>query len=286
MTLDEARSHIGRTVIYQSGTGEAEEYLITDVATYYVFARSRSGFRFKAMRPENLTLLDEPEPQEPGDLMAASQASLNEIVAEIIRGAPGGARNRIRWVLQTLRTHTWAAGFAFEGVLPKESPYLQKDLRELAVGATRVLESQKRADASLAKWENKRLERLGSRDAEALARRPDLKVDQVALVYLITHATYGAAKIGVSDIAGSRLAQHRRQGWQLVAAFQVPATAAVAIETDVLRWWRGPLGLPPFLDRGQMPQGGWTETAATSSIDLTATVRRICNLALTPSGGR
>ena len=46
------------------------------------------------------------------------------------------------------------------------------------------------------------------------------------------------------------------------------------------RWWRGTLGLPPCLGREQMPQGGWTETVATGSIDLPTTVTRICNQAM------
>ena len=77
-----------------------------------------------------------------------------------------------------------------------------------------------------------------------------------------------------------RLAQHRREGWQLLAAFQVTAKAAIAIETDILRWWRAELALPSYLKRDQMPQGGWTETVAAGRVDLAATVTRICNLAV------
>ena len=39
--------------------------------------------------------------------------------------------------------------------------------------------------------------------------------------------------------------------------FRVTAESAVAIETDILKWWGG-LGLPSYLARAQMPQGGWT----------------------------
>ena len=117
-------------------------------------------------------------------------------------------------------------------------------------------------------------------EAEALARRPGFRADEAALVYLVTHDAYGAAKVGVTDASGSRLAQHRREGWQILAAFQVTAKAAIAIETGILRWWRGELGLPSFLRRDQMPQGGWTETVAAGQVDLAATVTRICNLAV------
>ena len=116
---------------------------------------------------------------------------------------------------------------------------------------------------------------------DAAAAREGLPMTSTsALVYLITHAGYGAAKVGVSDPLGSRIAEHRRAGWELVASFKVAASAACAIEADILRWWRGELGLPPHLGRDQMPQGGWTETVATGSVDLAATVTRICNLAM------
>jgi hypothetical protein len=78
---------------------------------------------------------------------------------------------------------------------------------------------------------------------------------EAALIYLITHAGYGAAKVGIGDMAGSRLAQHRREGWQILAAFQVAAKAAVAIEHKVLRRWRHDLGLPSYLKHEQMPPG-------------------------------
>jgi hypothetical protein len=86
-----------------------------------------------------------------------------------------------------------------------------------------------------------------------------------------------------------RLAQHRREGWQILAVFQVSAKSAAAIETDVLKWWRGALGLPSYLTRDHMPQGGWTETVAAGRVNLAATVTRICNLAVAsppPNGAR
>ena len=64
------------------------------------------------------------------------------------------------------------------------------------------------------------------------------------LIYLIKHDGYGAAKVGIGDMAGSRLAQHRREGWQLLAAFQVAAKAG--------------------------------------RVDLAATVVHVCELALSP----
>lgn len=284
MTLDEARSLIGCGVVYRNDAGEAEAAVITCVLRPLVSVRCRGDNRLRSTRPENLTL---PGGQGAGaheslaacDPMAASQAALNEIVAGMIRSAPGDCK-RITMAVEALRRHNWAAGFGFEGVPPEHSGYLREHIGGLAVSATLVLESQKRADAALARLEAKRLERDLPHEAAALMRQ--LKADAPALVYVVTHAALGAAKIGVSDAAGSRIAQHRRAGWQLLAAFQVAADAACAIEDDVLQWWRHDLGLPPFLNRGQMPQGGWTETVVAGAVDLAATVAHVCELALLP----
>jgi hypothetical protein len=57
---------------------------------------------------------------------------------------------------------------------------------------------------------------------------------------------------------------------------------ACVIEDDVLRCWRHELGLPSYLRRDQMPQGGWTETVAAGRVDLAATVAHVCELVLSP----
>lgn len=220
------------------------------------------------------TLPQPAERQLEARAVAASQARLNEIVAEIIKTAPRDPK-LIKQVLHALSMHNWAAGFGFEGELIRDARF-----SDWAVQATQALESRKRADAALARWESKTLEHVMPPDAAALTCR--LKADAPALVYVIVHAALATAKIGVSDAAGSRIAEHRRAGWQLIAAFHVAAYAACAIEDDVLRWWRRNLRLPPYLKREQMPQGGWTETVALDSIDLAATVGHVCELALSP----
>jgi hypothetical protein len=82
--------------------------------------------------------------------LAASQASLNEIVAGMIRGM-SGYRERIGWALKALREHTWAAGFAFEGVPPKDDEWARAHPGEMAILATRVLEAAKEADTARAR---------------------------------------------------------------------------------------------------------------------------------------
>lgn len=204
--------------------------------------------------------------------LAGSQASLNEIVASVIIDWPAG-QYQIERVITALQAHNQASGFPFHGIEPSMdgSHYV-----DVAVYSVRAMVSMKKYRARRAQLEAHRLGH--SLSGDAVSRRV-FKEDEPAFVYLITHAAYGAAKVGIAKASGDRLAQHRRTGWQILAIFQVTAKTAVAIEADILRWWRGELGLPSHLTHSQMPQGGWTETVAMSKVGLAATMTRICNLA-------
>jgi hypothetical protein len=110
-------------------------------------------------------------------------------------------------------------------------------------------------------------------------RDSGFKSGEAATVYLITHSGYGAAKIGITDAEGSRLRKHSQRGWQILTVARVEGELALAIEKDILDWWRADLALPPHLGRQDIPHGGWTETVDATEIDLAATIRRIQNLA-------
>jgi hypothetical protein len=99
------------------------------------------------------------------------------------------------------------------------------------VNAVQSMDVMSRRDAKRARLEADQLQRRAPDGAAPLS-----KADGAALVYLIIHAKLAAAKIGIADTSGLRLAQHRREGWQILAVFQVSAKSAVAIETDVLKW--------------------------------------------------
>jgi hypothetical protein len=88
--LTRPRSHIGSGVLYCTATAEAQHAEIVRVTGSFVFVRCGSDNRINPAVPENLTLLagrgtEAGESLTAGDLVAASQASLNEIVAAIIR---------------------------------------------------------------------------------------------------------------------------------------------------------------------------------------------------------
>ena len=109
-------------------------------------------------------------------------------------------------------------------------------------------------------------------------RNSGFKSGEDAIVYLITHPGYSSAKIGITDAMGSRLKKHRQRGWQVLTTVGVPGELALAIEKEILDWWRAELALPIHLGKREMPHGGWTETVDSTEIDLAATTQRIQNL--------
>jgi hypothetical protein len=119
------------------------------------------------------------------------------------------------------------------------------------------------------------IQRRISDGCRSCARSGGFRAFEDAMVYLMTHAGHGATKVGITNRAGRRVKLHQRYGWQVVTTVWVPGEVALRIEADVLNWWRLELGLPIYLGRNEMPQGGWTETVDSSEIDLAITIRRV-----------
>ena len=90
-----------------------------------------------------------------------------------------------------------------------------------------------------------------------------------AILYLITHEEYRAHKIGIMGQRTGRLMEHRRQGWTIFKAIDVPCYIdAYRAEQAVLRRLWNERQLLPCLTEEAMPQGGWTETVAAEDIGL------------------
>jgi hypothetical protein len=216
MTIEEARGRTGQSVLYSDGSAAAEEAVIVDVLRSCIFVRCRRGDRFIAARPEDLALPAEHgaaarEALPDGDL-AASQARLNEIVAEIIIKASEDPA-LIKRAVDALEAHNFASGFPFHGGSgPRPRGISDGLLDEIAVRSVRLIESWTEREAARARA-------MASTHESVAAHKTITLVDQgrpdgTALVYLIAHAGYGAVKVGIADMAGSRLAEHRREGWQ------------------------------------------------------------------------
>jgi hypothetical protein len=86
-----------------------------------------------------------------------------------------------------------------------------------------------------------------------------IKADDDALIYLITHSSLGAAKIGIAKSGGKRLAQHIRNGWTVDQNLPLVGRDARAVERAVLGVWTK-LKLPYGASADDMPQAGYTET--------------------------
>jgi hypothetical protein len=269
MTMREAVELAGCTVL----CGGEEVVIVRRFNDTWVEVASPRFDRYRKVEPGKLEPLPAGEARPRIDMVASSQAVLNEFVSDAVITA-GWDRMQTEAALSALCELNWAAGFGFEGDYPRNGSPCGEHA-EKAVSHVRKLEIWRASELSQAK-----------REASSPGERPLGWPGGTALVYLVTHARLEAAKVGISDPAGARIAQHRRAGWQLAAAFLVAGGAATAIEDDVLGWWRTGLGLPSYLSRDQMPQGGWTETVATARIDLAATVARLCELVLRPPGSR
>jgi len=86
-----------------------------------------------------------------------------------------------------------------------------------------------------------------------------------AILYILYHKEYNAIKIGISDITGKRFRQHRTKGWELVIGWYFQNRGeARRIESIVLQTLRDKYG--HFLNKGNMPYGGYTETFSANRI--------------------
>jgi hypothetical protein len=96
-----------------------------------------------------------------------------------------------------------------------------------------------------------------------------IKSDDEALLYLMTHADYNAAKIGIAKVGSKRIAHHEGVGWSLASTTTLRGREARFIEDAVLACWKAlnlPYGVPPT----HMPYAGYTETVSLALRSLDA----------------
>jgi hypothetical protein len=122
----------------------------------------------------------------------------------------GEAFNELRYVdraLTALTNHNLAAGFGaeFAGEKPPDDLDGRERCARAAVDAVQSMDVMSRWDAKRAQREADQLQRWAPDGAVPLS-----KADGAALVYLIIHAKLAAAKVGIADTSGLRLAQHRQ----------------------------------------------------------------------------
>ena len=89
-----------------------------------------------------------------------------------------------------------------------------------------------------------------------------------ATFYLIAHSEFRAMKIGISGDGKSRLSDHERRGWHILATLKIEnGEKALKLEQSMKRWLRQEKKLPQYLGKEEMPQRGETETFASDELD-------------------
>ncbi len=94
-------------------------------------------------------------------------------------------------------------------------------------------------------------------------------------VYVIENKHLGAVKIGITADWGERQINHENYGWQYVGERPFRnARFARSVEKYLLREFCD-AGACPFLDKNQVPQGGWTETIDASLFPVQKVLRML-----------
>ena len=96
----------------------------------------------------------------------------------------------------------------------------------------------------------------------------------MTLLYILYSPLHKAIKIGISDVSGRRFASHRTKGWILIKYWAFSERdQARHIETLVVQTLTSKYG--HFLDKADMPQGGYTETFDASKITRKGLIRMV-----------
>jgi len=103
----------------------------------------------------------------------------------------------------------------------------------------------------------------------------DVKYNRhMTLLYILYSPLHKAIKIGISDVSGRRFASHRTKGWILIKYWAFSERdQARAIESLVVQTLTSKYG--HFLDKADMPQGGYTETFDASKITRRGLIRMV-----------
>jgi hypothetical protein len=103
----------------------------------------------------------------------------------------------------------------------------------------------------------------------------DVKYNRsMTLLYILYSPRHKAIKIGISDVSGRRFAAHRTKGWILIKYWSFSERdQARTIESLVVQTLTSKYG--HFLDKADMPQGGYTETFDASKITRKGLIRMV-----------
>lgn len=112
--------------------------------------------------------------------------------------------------------------------------------------------------------------RLGQGGCRYCANK-GLDYNESAYLYLITHQTLSAHKVGIANTTTrvNRIKEHQKFGWELFKKIDYDSgDEAFQIEQLVISWLRQEKGLGIHLSKEQLPQGGYSETVDATEIEL------------------
>jgi hypothetical protein len=96
----------------------------------------------------------------------------------------------------------------------------------------------------------------------------------MTLLYILYSPVHRAIKIGISDVSGRRFASHRTKGWILIKYWSFSERdKARTVESLIVKALTSKHG--HFLEKEDMPQGGYTETFDASKITRQGLIRMI-----------
>jgi len=96
----------------------------------------------------------------------------------------------------------------------------------------------------------------------------------MTILYILYSPIYKAVKVGISDVSGKRFASHRTKGWILIKYWTFSRRdQARAVESLVVQTLTSKYG--HFLDKDDMPQGGYTETFDATKITRKGLIRMV-----------
>jgi hypothetical protein len=107
-----------------------------------------------------------------------------------------------------------------------------------------------------------------------------------AVLYVLEHRLLPAYKVGVTNNRDTRLATHEAADWDTLLVRNLNGEIAYEVEQATIAWWRRELGVGPFMNAADMPQGGWTETISADAVAFTDLVAFIDAAISTYSGPR
>jgi hypothetical protein len=94
------------------------------------------------------------------------------------------------------------------------------------------------------------------------------------ILYIVYHPNHDAIKVGIGDISGKRLKAHKTKGWKMVCYWYFQNRRdAKRVESIVVQTLRERYG--HYLDKTDMPYGGYTETFNARKIKKKSLIRMV-----------